>query len=274
MILDGKLTAQGLKVKLIEDLKTTKVGYLAIIQINPDEASKIYLRSRLKLGEELGVEVKVFEVELEDYKSKTIELIKTLNDDQNCSGIMVDRPLPNKTDEDEILNSIKYYKDVDGVSETNIGRLTLGLDCLVAPTSQAAVDILTLNGIDVQSKKVTVIGRSKNVGRPAFELLVNKNATATICHSKTVEMEKITNAADIVIVCMGKQEYIDEKFVNSNTIIVDVGIHRVDGKVVGDVKQSVYSIVDSYSPVPGGVGALTNVELFANLVKGARMHDR
>lgn len=271
MILDGKKVVEARKAELIKQVEEFKsqglMPRLAILQPNSDQASLSYLRSRIKLGKELGIEVSSLDFEQSISKETLLKMIELLNINDGFWGIMVDKPLPTYMNADEIDNSIDPSKDIDGCTFLNAGKLSQGKQCLVPSTAQAVVDLLKFYDISLVGKKVTVVGRSKTVGAPVAQLLIQENATVTVCHSKTLNLKDECKNADILIVAMGKKKFITSEYVSEKSVIIDVGIHEDNGKICGDVDVSALQKCASYSPVPGGVGPLTTLELFVNLLK-------
>lgn len=274
MLFDGKEAASFYKEEVkkeVEEFKKQGINpKIVILQAQYDEASEAYLKGRRKLGSELGVEI-----ECQQYEGISQEdLIKEIekyNKNKNVAGIMVDRPLPKDMDENEVYSHILLDKDIDGCNPKSLEALEEGRGFLTSSTPQAVIDLIDYYKIELKGLKVTVVGRSKNVGAPLAILLRQRGAIVTVCHSKTVDVKGDCKAAELVIVAMGKKEYIDHEYVTEKTKIIDVGIHRgEDGKLCGDVSKEVYPLVDSYSPVPGGVGPLTNVALFRNTIKALR----
>lgn len=269
--LDGKIAASEIKIKLKEDFsQLNKKACLAIIHYD-DPASVSYLKGRLKIAEELNVEIKLFKVNELDTTNSIIELITSLNNDENIDGIMVDRPLPRRFDEHKIISSINELKDVDGYSNSNLGKLVSNQNCFTSATPAAAIKLLDFYNIDLTGKDVLVIGRSVNVGKPLSLLLLNKNATVTISHSKTIDLKEKCKKADIIFLALGKANFLKKEDVNENTIIIDIGINYDEfNKLCGDASKECYDVVKAYSPVPGGVGVLTNVCLMENLLKASK----
>ena len=269
--LDGKVASLSIKQQLKEEfLKLDKKACLAIIHY-PDGANASYLKGRMKIAEELNVEIKVYEINENDTTSSLLQVIETFNNNKDIHRIMVDRPLPRKFDESSILASISIEKDVDGYGYSNLGKLLSNQNCFVSATPQAAVRLVDFYNIDLTGKDVLVIGRSINVGKPLSLLLLNKNATVTIAHSKTVDLKQKCKKADVIFLALGKANFLSKNDVNENTIIVDIGInYDENGKLCGDASKECYDIVKAYSPVPGGVGVLTNVCLMENVLKAAK----
>ena len=266
--LDGKVAASAIKEELKNKFASLpSKATLAIIHY-PEPANASYLKGRLKIADELGVEVKVFEINESNTTESIVELINTLNNDNNIHGIMVDRPLPKMFDENKILSSISQRKDVDGYTSNNLGNLLSNQDCFVSATPGAAVRLVDYYNLDLTGKDVLVIGRSVNVGKRLSLLLLNKNATVTIAHSKTVNLKEKCKKADVIFLALGRANFLKKEDVNENTIIVDIGINFDEfGKLCGDASKECYDVVKAYSPVPGGVGVMTNIVLMENLLK-------
>ena len=271
MIFDGKVAASFYKEELrnkVEELKKQGIQpKIVVLQPLADPASEAYLKGRVKLGSELGVEIEAHKYENVSQQELIAEIEK-FNQDPLVSGIMVDRPLPKEMNELEVYSHVALVKDIDGCNPLSFEALEAGKEALVSSTPQAVIDLIDFYNINLKNLKVTVVGRSKNVGAPLAILLRNRGALVTVCHSKTLDLRADCKAGELVIVAMGKQEYINHEYVTEKTKIIDVGIHRgEDGKLCGDVAKEVYPLVNSYSPVPGGVGPLTNVALFRNTLK-------
>jgi methylenetetrahydrofolate dehydrogenase (NADP+)/methenyltetrahydrofolate cyclohydrolase len=265
--LDGKIAAAAIKEELKEKIVSlpSKIC-LGIIRFD-DPASESYLKGRLKIANELGVDVKVFVVEDNKTNEDLLTLVNTLNNDPSIHGIMIDRPLPRKYNEFEILSSINPIKDVDGYTPINLGKLVSNKQSYVSCTPGAAVRLVDYYNIDLTGLNALVIGRSVNVGKPLALLLLNKNATVTVAHSKTQNLKELCKKADIIFLALGKANFLNKEDINENTIIVDIGINFVDGKLCGDANKQCYDIAKAYSPVPGGVGVMTNVILMENLLQ-------
>lgn len=265
--LDGKVAAANIKEELKTKFSSLKrKACLAIIWFN-DKASESYLKGRLKIADELNVEVKVFTIDDNVNQKELLSLIDSLNNDNTVDGIMVDRPLPKRFDENLVLSNISSLKDVDGYTPVNLGKLMSNQDCYVSCTPLAAIRLVDYYNIDLTSKNVLVIGRSVNVGKPLAIALLAKNATVTVAHSKTKDIKQLCKKADVIFLALGRANFLNKEDVTENTIIVDIGINFVDGKLCGDANKECYDIVKAYTPVPGGVGVMTNVVLMENLLK-------
>ena len=275
IILDGKVAAANIKDRLKHEFSMLKKkACLAIVYFH-DQASESYLKGRLKIANELGVEIKIFDVNKEETsQNDLLKLISDLNDDPTIDGIMIDRPLPKCYNEFEILSTLDSKKDVDGYTPNNLGNLMSNEDCFISCTPGAAKRLIDYYNIDLTGKNVLVIGRSVNVGKPLSLLLLNANATVTIAHSKTVNLKEKCRQADVIFLAIGKANFLKKEDVNENTIIVDIGINFDEfNKLCGDASKECYEVVKAYSPVPGGVGVLTNVVLMENLLKACKKND-
>lgn len=265
--LKGKELRDKLLISLKEQVKSvpTQLG-LAVIQVGNDEASKVYVRQKEKLALEMGYKFihKVFD---EDVKQDEVtSYIEELNNDDTIDGILVQMPLPKQLDTTVIQNTIDPNKDVDGLTFINAGKLVQNMPSLVPCTPKGIIDILDDYNIPIEGKKVVVIGRSILVGKPIANMLTNRNASVSVCHSKSDDISFYTKNADIIVVAVGKAKYLTSDMVSPNTTIIDVGINRIDGKLIGDVDYEEVSKVASHiTPVPGGVGPMTVYELMHNV---------
>ena len=196
-----------------------------------------------------------------------MKIIKKLNKDSSVTSILVQLPLPKNIDENIIINTIDYKKDVDGLTDINIAKLYSNKKGIIPCTAKGIIDLLEFNKINIEEKNVTIIGRSNLVGKPLAVSLLNKNATVTLCHSKTKNLKIHTKSADIIIVAVGKPGLINQKMVSKDTIIIDVGINRINGKICGDADKSVYKKCKAVTPVPGGVGPMTVYEVLSNTLE-------
>lgn len=266
-----ELNGKELRKKLIKNLKEkveslpTQLG-LVVIQVGNDEASKVYVKQKEKLALELGYKF-IHKTYKEDVSQDTIiRYIKKLNKDNSIDGIIVQMPLPKHLDTTLIQNTIDANKDVDGLTFINAGKLLNNIPSLVSCTPKGIIDILDNYNIEIASKKVVVIGRSILVGKPIANLFTNRNATVTICHSKTKDIKEYTRQADIIVVAIGHAKFLTKDMVSPNQVIIDVGINRNEGKLIGDVDyEEVAPIVQAITPVPGGVGPMTVYELMSNV---------
>lgn len=273
-ILKGKVVADKIKediTKRIEALKEKDLQpNLAIIRLGEDPSDISYERGIIKSSEKLGIETTVYEEDESLNTEDLVKIIEKINNDDNVSGILVFRPLPKQIDEEVIRKAIDPEKDVDCMNPLNLAKIFEGDMTGFAPgTPKAAIEMLLNNDVDLEGKNVVVINRSLVVGKPLSMMLLDKNATVTICHSKTKDLDKVTRNADIVMTALGKAKFLDEKYFNENSIVIDIGVSMDDeGKMSGDVDfENVKNKVSMITPVPRGVGSITNTVLLDNVVK-------
>lgn len=266
-LLSGIECKNKLKENLTKKINKIKEKItITVISVGNDEASKIYIKNKIKECQSVNIECQHLHFE----KISTNELIKTitkLNKDKNITGILVQLPLPKNIEENKVINTIDYKKDIDGLTKSNIAKLYSNQKGIIPCTAKGIIDLLEYNKIEIEGKNITIIGRSNLVGKPLTLALLNKNATVTTCHSKTKDLKKHTKKADIIIVAVGKPNLIKKEMVSKNSIIIDVGINRVNGKISGDVDKSVYKKCKAITPVPGGVGPMTVYEVLSNTLE-------
>lgn len=275
-ILDGKETAKKVRENLknkVEELKKNNIfPKLAVIMVGDDGASKIYVRNKSKACEELGIEYEEFLMNEATTQEELLELINKLNERNDINGILLQSPIPKHLDINEAFRTITPEKDVDGFNPINVGNLVLGQETFVSCTPFGVIKLLEEYNIDIAGKNAVVIGRSNIVGKPMLQCLLNKNATVTICHSKTENLKEITKKADILVSAIGKPKFVTKDMVKQDAVVIDVGINRNEqGKVCGDVDfEEVQKVASYITPVPGGVGPMTIAMLMTNIVKAAR----
>lgn len=276
IILDGKITSKKIKENLkkeVDILKEKGINpKLAVILVGEDKASKVYVKNKSKSCEQVGVEFEEYLFDENITQEELINKIDELNNDDKVTGILLQSPIPRHLNEQEAFNAILPEKDVDGFNAINVGNLSLGKDCFISCTPYGIIKILEEYNIELEGKHAVIIGRSNIVGKPMVQCLLEKNATVTICHSKTKDLQNITKLADILIVAIGKSKFITKEFVKEGAVVIDVGINRLDdGKICGDVDfESVEPITSYITPVPGGVGPMTIAMLMNNVVKAAK----
>lgn len=267
IIMNGKELSFKIKDKLREkvSLFSRKPG-LVVIQVGNDEASKVYVKNKEKTALEIGLEFK--HLHFDDIEENDlINEINNLNNDSNVDGIIVQLPLPNHINENNIINSINPNKDVDGLTNYNIAKLINNDNSLIPCTPLGVMKLLEHYNISLSGKNVVIVGRSRLVGKPLSMLMLNNNATVTICHSKTTNLSDFTTKADILVVAVGKSSIIGSKMVKRGAVVIDVGINRVNNKLCGDVDYIKVSKKASYiTPVPGGVGPMTVIMLMSNVI--------
>lgn len=271
-IIDGKKISLEIREKLRKEISDLKViPSLAIIYVGDNPASEIYVRNKIKVGEELGIDVKLFRFNSDERQDVIINKIKELNEDISVHGIIIQSPVPSQIDEAYINSFIDKDKDVDGFGVFSLGSLASNDEKFIAATPYGILKMLEYENIDVKGANVVIVGRSKIVGRPLALALLNRDATVTITHSKTKNLASITKLADILIVAIGQPEFITSDYVKNGAIVIDVGISRVDGKIKGDVDFTKVKEKASYiTPVPGGVGPMTIAMLLSNVVESAK----
>ena len=269
--IDGKKIAQEIKDGVKEIVKNEfiengkKVPCLACIIVEGNSASEVYVESKRKACEYCGLDSKIVRLPNDVSEEKLFETIDELNNDNSVSGILLQLPLPNHLDDVKATNRISPLKDVDCLTNENLGALFSARPIIAPCTATGIIKILKHENIEIKGKRAVVIGRSLLVGKSVANLLEQENATVTICHSKTQNMEEITKQADILIVAIGKPEYITKNYVKDGAVVIDVGINRTENGLKGDVNFDDVSEVCSYiTPVPGGVGPLTVACLIEN----------
>ena len=273
-IIKGKELAQKIRLELKEEVAKLKVKpKLAVIMVGNDKASEVYVRNKSKACDEIGIGFEEFLLEENTTREKLLALIQKLNERKDIHGILLQSPIPKHLDIREAFNTIDYRKDVDGFHPINGGKLSIGEDCFVSCTPAGVMRMLEEYGIELQGKNAVVIGRSNIVGKPLVQCLLNKNATVTVCHSKTKDIKEIASKADVLIAALGKPKFVTSDMVKQGAVVIDVGINRTEeGKLVGDVDFEAVEPLSSYiTPVPGGVGPMTIAILMANVVKAAKM---
>lgn len=279
-LLDGKKVSQKVKDELkieVNELKKSGINpRLAVIMVGDNSASQIYVRNKNKVCDYIGIEFEEYILSEETKQEELLQLIDKLNNKKEVNGILLQSPIPNHLDINEAFRKISPEKDVDGFHPVNVGKLALGQDTFISCTPYGIIKILEDYDINIEGKNAVVIGRSNIVGKPMSQCLLNKNATVTICHSKTKNLSDITKKADILVAAIGKPNFVTEDMVKPGAVIIDVGINRMeDGKLKGDVDFEEVSKKASYiTPVPGGVGPMTIAMLMTNLVKAAKMQNK
>ena len=275
-IIDGnqisKVILDELKVKCSDYLKLNKKICMVDILVGDDEASKVYIENKKKKFDYVGIEFKQLCFDSSISEKELISKIEELNNDDTVNAIFVELPLPGTINEKNIIDKIASNKDVDGFSVKNLGALLQGNTGFFPCTAEGVVELLKRSNIDLNGKNCVVLGRSNVVGKPVSILLLNENATVTICHSKTKNLKEICKTADILIVAIGKAKFIDDTYAKDGVIVIDVGIHRFyeqDKKIVcGDVDfDKVANHISFITPVPGGVGPMTTTMLIRHCVE-------
>ena len=273
-IIDGIKIRDEIKTNLTTEIKKIdKKLKLVVIQVGDDPASNIYVRNKQCLCEQTGInfEHKKYETITEQ---ELIKEIQKLNKDKAVTSILVQLPLPKHINETNVIETIDYKKDVDGLTSKNIGNLYTKQKGIIPCTACGIIKIFQHENISLEGKNVTLIGRSKLVGIPLISLLLQKNATVTICHTKTKNLKEITKKSDIIICAVGKKSFITKDMINKNTIIIDVGITRENETIYGDVDKNVEGHCKALTPVPGGVGPLTVIMLVNNVLECYKIQNK
>ena len=272
-LIDGKLVASKIREEIkdrVAEIKSkhSRIPGLAAILVGDDPASEIYVRNKRKACEDVGIYSEEHKLSGDIAQEDLLKLINRLNGDENINGILVQLPLPEHIDDSTVLNSVSPEKDVDGFHPINAGLLFEGKPRFIACTPHGIIKMLEFYDIDIEGKNAVVLGRSNIVGKPASMLLLQKNATVTICHSRTRNLDAVLKSADLIVAAIGRAHFVTRKMVKKGSIIIDVGINRLDdGKLVGDVDFENVKDISSYiTPVPGGVGPMTITMLLWNTV--------
>lgn len=275
-IIDGKLLASKIMKKLKEEVNSLKqeeiCPKLAVIMVGNDKASEVYVRNKSKACNEVGIEFEEFILKEDITMQQLLAIIEKLNNRKDIHGILLQSPIPKHLDIRKAFNTINCQKDVDGFNPINIGKLMIGEDTFISCTPYGVIKMLEDNNIKIEGKNAVVIGRSNIVGKPLMQCLLKKNATVTICHSKTKNISEITKKADILVAALGKAKFVTKEMVKDGAVVIDVGINRDEsGKLVGDVDfEEAEKIASFITPVPGGVGPMTIAMLMSNVVKACK----
>ncbi|MBC8531167.1 bifunctional methylenetetrahydrofolate dehydrogenase/methenyltetrahydrofolate cyclohydrolase FolD [Gehongia tenuis] len=274
-IIDGKKVSKDVREELkakCEDLKAKGVEpCLAVVLVGDDPGSQVYVRNKERGCAEVGIKSIAYRLDAGITQQTLLELVDKLNRDPAVHGILVQLPLPKHLDEKEVLRLIDPKKDVDGFHVVNAGSLFTGEGGgFVSCTPQGIMRLIASTGVSIEGKNAVVIGRSNIVGKPMAMLLLNANATVTVCHSRTKNLKEIAKGADILVVAIGRPEFVTGDMIKSGAVVIDVGMNRVDGKLKGDVKFDEAKEVAGYvTPVPGGVGPTTITMLLSNTLQAA-----
>lgn len=278
-IIDGKAISLEIKNEVKKEVETLlEKGIkpcLAVILVGENPASQVYVRNKKKACEYVGIKSLSYELSSETREDELLKLIDSLNKNSECNGILVQLPLPNHIDEDKVLLAIDPKKDVDGFHPYNVGLLSIGNAVLKACTPAGCIELIKRSGIDISGKKCIVVGRSNIVGKPVSMLLTAENATVTLCHSKTKNIEEEIRKGDIIIAAVGKPNFIKGDMISEGAVIIDVGINRLEsGNLCGDVDFEECSEKASFiTPVPGGVGPMTIAMLMKNCVSACKSQN-
>ncbi len=286
-IIDGKQIAQAIKDEIAAEVAKIKnnggkTPHLAAILVGEDPASQTYVSSKGKACHEVGFDSSTYKLPADTSEEELLKTVKFINNDPDIDGLIVQLPLPKHINPDKVIEAIKPEKDVDGFHPVNVGRMTIGLPSYISATPNGVLELLKRSGIKTTGKNCVVLGRSNIVGKPMSILMMRQaepgNATVTVCHSRTQNLKQVTAAADILIVAIGKPEFVTADMVKEGAVVIDVGIHRVESdqtnsgfRLVGDVMyDEVAKKASHVTPVPGGVGPMTIVSLLGNTLKAAK----
>ena len=276
-IIDGKVVSSAIRNDLSEEISQFKSEYnvtpgLAVIIVGDNPASLVYVRNKKKACEQVGINSYETALPGDVSEEELLARIEILNADPSVHGILVQLPLPKHINEETVINAIDPKKDVDAFHPSNVGKIMIGNYTFLPCTPAGVLDLLDYYNINISGKKCVIIGRSNIVGKPMAHLLLERNGTVTVCHSRTVDLAEETKKADILVVAIGKPEFVTADMVKPGVVVIDVGINRgADGKLLGDVEFSGVSEVASYiTPVPGGVGPMTITTLLKNTLNAAK----
>jgi methylenetetrahydrofolate dehydrogenase (NADP+)/methenyltetrahydrofolate cyclohydrolase len=273
VLIDGKKVSGEIRNRLADEIqelkkKTGKKPGLATVLVGDDPASAVYVRNKNKICGELGFQSFEQKLSANTSEEKLLQLVGELNSNKDVHGILVQLPLPDLIDSEKILQAIDPKKDVDGFHPVNVGKLVVGNALLTPCTPTGIIALLDRYDIEISGKHAVIIGRSNIVGKPVSMLLLHRNATITICHSRTQNLEEVTRSADILVAAVGRANFVTDEMVSEGTVVIDVGINRVDGKLTGDVDfEPVSKKASHITPVPGGVGPMTIALLMENTLK-------
>lgn len=278
-IIDGKKISQDIKDELKEQVSLLKEQgkgvSLAVILVGEDPASCVYVRNKKRACEYIGIESLSYELPEDTSEAELLSLIEELNGKDDVNGILVQLPLPKHMDEDKVIKAIDPRKDVDGFHPQSVGALSIGLPGFVSCTPAGIIQLLKRSNVEMEGKNCVIVGRSNIVGKPMALLMLRENATVTVTHSRTKDLPAVTREADILIVAMGKKQFITSEYVKEGAVVIDVGMHRDENnKLCGDVDyDDVAPKCSAITPVPGGVGPMTIAMLMYNCVASANMTE-
>ncbi len=269
--MDGKALAARVRQEVAAEVAALgrPVG-LATVLVGDDPASRVYVRSKRNACEEAGIVSIHHELAADTTEDDLLALVADLNADESVTGILVQLPLPDQIDEERVIRAIAPIKDVDGFHPVNAGLLLQGTPTLLPATPAGIMELLAAHGVELRGARAVVVGRSNIVGKPVSLLLLMQHATVTICHSRTRDLAAVCREADVLVAAVGKPAAVTADMVKPGATVIDVGINRVDGRLVGDVAEEAREVAGLLTPVPGGVGPMTIAELLRNTVKAGR----
>lgn len=279
-IIDGKQISMDVKMAVKDEVTAlNQQGVsvcLAVVIVGNDPASRVYVNSKKKACELVGIESREYALPEETTQEELLKLVDTLNQDAGVNGILVQLPLPKQIDEQAVIATISPEKDVDAFHATNVGKIMIGNFDFLPCTPAGCMDLIHSTGVEVAGKHAVVIGRSNIVGKPMAMLLLHENATVTICHSKTQDLKEICKTADILVAAVGRANFVTADMVKPGAVVIDVGMNRLEnGKLCGDVDFAAVEPLCSYiTPVPGGVGPMTIATLMKNTLTAAKIQNQ
>ena len=277
--IEGKVLAQQVKEQVkqqVEQLKQQGIEpCLAVILVGDNPASSVYVAGKEKDCNECGIRSMIHRLPEESTQQQVLDLLQTLSKDNTVHGILVQLPLPSHIDPQKVIEAIPPSKDVDGFTPVNVGKMMIGQPCFLPCTPAGCIEMIESTGVDIAGKNAVVLGRSNIVGKPAAILLAAKDATVTICHSKTKDLQEKCRQADILVCAIGKAGFVTKDMVKEGAIVVDVGINRnAEGKLCGDAAKEVEEVAGYLTPVPGGVGLMTRAMLMKNTLVAAQQQAK
>jgi len=277
-IIKGKPVADQIREEIkkeTERLKTKGVNpKLSVILVGDDPASVVYARSKEKVGDKLGVMVDLTVLPGDTPEKDVIDLIKKLNDDRSTHGILVELPLPKHISKEQVMLTVRHNKDVDGINPINRGFLLGGQEdlALIPATPLSCIELIERAGIAIRGKRVVLVGRGDTVGRPLASLLIKRDATITVCHTKTVDLPSVTQQAEVLVAAAGRRGLVTGEMVSEGTVVIDAGINQIENGITGDVDfEAVKEKAAAITPVPGGVGSLTTTIIMNNVLKAIKL---
>lgn len=279
-LIDGKELSKKIRANLkidVENLKEKGINpKLAVIMVGKDPGSTVYVRNKSKACKNVGIDFEEYLYDENITEEELLSTIEKLNNDDSVHGILLQSPVPKHININKAFKTISPFKDVDGFNPVNVGNLTIGEDAFISCTPFGIVKMLEEYNIETEGKKAVILGRSNIVGKPMIQCMLNKNATVTVCHSRTKDIESITKDADILIAAIGKPKFVTADMIKKGATVIDVGINRLDdGKICGDVDfENVSEKAEFITPVPGGVGPMTIAMLLNNVVKAAKYQEK
>ncbi|MCS5694783.1 bifunctional 5,10-methylenetetrahydrofolate dehydrogenase/5,10-methenyltetrahydrofolate cyclohydrolase [Desulfofundulus thermocisternus] len=278
-LIDGKRVAAEIREEVKAEVARLReqgiVPKLAVVLAGDDPASVVYARSKEKSCSNVGIDFELFTLPGNVPEEEILALIDRLNKDDSVHGIMIELPLPKHINKQRVLEAVSPKKDVDGVHPINRGYILSGGDGLFPATPQSCIEIMLRSGIEIKGKNAVIVGRGETVGKPLIFMMLNQNATVTVCHTKTADLAYHTRQADILIAAVGKPRMIKADMIKPGAVVVDAGINQVEGGICGDVDfENAKEVAGAITPVPGGVGSLTTVLIQKNVLKAIRLQGR